>query len=782
MRFAFLLIFISVFILGSSGQNITISGYLSDQKTSERLIGAHVYNAKTGKGVATNAYGFFSFSFNSVDTLRLICSYMGYQKKQVDVDGSVSQAINIELQAGIEIEEVVVNSDVADKVHNPEMVRISAREVKQLPSLGGEFDLMKAFQFMPGVQSGNEGNSGLYVRGGGPDQNLVLVDDVPLYYVNHMAGFISTFNADAINDINLIKGGFPAKYGGRLSSILDIRLKDGNLNEFQGSGTIGIVSSKITLEGPIKKDTSSYIVSARRFLYDLFMRPITKMTNSGNSTGYTFYDLNLKVNHKLSEKDKLLFSWYSGDDKSVIVISDSRTKDDYLKTKLSIGNMLGSLRWNHTYNHKLFSNLTASFTRFRFNTRAKQELQEGNDIRNSDNTMESQIRDLSAKLDFEYYPSNWFRTEFGLGTTFHLFIPWTNSFNEQLNNIAEIDTVFGSANINTTERFAYLDNHFNIASFLKFNIGFRYSSYGNSEYGYSRFEPRGSLKILLNNKSNIFASYSEMQQYVHLLSSSKAGLPIDLWMPSTSIVKPAISRQYTLGFNKAIHNRDYEASIDLFYKEMKGLISYSPGASLIGSTSDWQNLIETDGLGTSYGVELLFKKNYDILSGWIGYTWSKSTRQFANINQGLQYPYKFDRRHDISFVLIRTIMDRFDLSATWVYGTGNAFTAPIGKYDALKDDSYYLDGEPTRTTTPVYLHESKNGSRMRSYHRLDVGLNMRTYSRWGEGTWNFSIYNLYNRKNPYYYFIKKDWLAGKSVLMQQSLFPIIPSISYSFTF
>lgn len=781
MRIIFLLV-LSLYSIVATGQSHTISGYVSDQLTGEKLIGAHIYNANTGIGVTTNAFGFYSFNFQARDTLKLVYSYMGYQKKQLDLDGSFSQIINIELVGGLNIDEVVVKSNVAGDLHNPDKVRLSSRQVKQLPSLGGEFDIMKAMQLMPGVQSGNEGNSGLYVRGGGPDQNLVLVDDVPLYYVNHLAGFISTFNADAINDITLIKGGFPARYGGRLSSILDIRLKDGNLNEFQGSGTIGLVSSKLTFEGPIKKDTSSFIISGRRLLYDLLMRPITKWANSGNSFGYTFYDLNIKVNQRLSENDKLLFSWYSGDDKSVNVQTDARSKDSHMKNNLIIGNMLGSLRWNHNYNQKLFSNFTASFTRFRFITRVKQDIRDGDELLEINNSFKSQIRDISAKLDFEYSPSFWYKSEFGLGSTLHSFSPWTNTYNTMVNSITEVDTTFGSINLNTSEHFAYLDNQFKISDFLTINLGGRYSIYGNAEYWYSRFEPRISMRVMPYKTLSIYGSYTEMQQYVHLLSSSTAGLPIDLWMPSTGNIEPAVAQQYGFGFNKTFSQKEYEASFELFYKKMKDLISYSPGASIIGSTLDWQNLVETGGLGDSYGIELLFRKNYDLLTGWIGYTWSKSTRQFSNINNGQRYPYKFDRRHDISFVIIRTFRDRFDLSATWVYGTGNAFTAPVGKYEAIRDNPQFIDGEPARSMYPIYLHESKNASRMRSYHRLDIGVNIRTTTRWGEGTWSFSIYNLYNRKNPYYYFIRRDGLTKKTELVQQSLFPIIPSISYSFKF
>ncbi len=777
-------ILIPLFICACSdsliAQKVSVSGYITDKHTSEVLIGAHVYNKKTGLGATSNEYGFYHIKFQAADKIQLAYTYLGYRDTIIEITAFSDTVINIGLLQGIDIGEVEITHSGRQLNEKANNISIPIKHVTHLPSFGGEFDLMKTFQLMPGVQSGNEGNSGLYIRGGGPDQNLILLDDVPLYYVNHLAGFISTFNADAINNIKLIKGGYPAKYGGRLSSILDIRMKDGNMNEFKGSGSIGMLSSKIAFEGPIKKDTTSFIISGRRFMYDLISRPLTRLAED-NVIGYTFYDLNIKVNHKLSFKDRMYLSWYSGDDSSIALYNDPGEDNDMSEGKVRWGNLMGSYRWNHVYNQKLFSNFSLSYTRFRFKTTAI-ELQDAGDTEYYyKGLFRSGINDIGARIDYNYYPDNRQVINFGLGSTYHTFKPWSNSYYRTEGDIVTTDTITGSRNFYAWEHYIYLQDKILIFPVLNLDIGIRASDYSSDELSYKSIDPRLTLNFSPGNSSNISVSYTKMQQYVHLLSYSTVGIPIDLWMPATENVPPSQSRQISIGYTQSILKRKYDFSLEGYYKKMDNLIEYKPGASIIESTVDWQELIEQDGQGKSYGVEVLIRKNAGRLTGWIGYTWSKTTHQFENLNNGIPYPYKFDRNHDLSLVLMYKINDDIDISATWVYGTGNAFSLPEGKYNSIRDNSYYNEDQEDICYYPAYIYGEKNNYRMRSYHRLDVGANFRKDTRWGERTWNFSIYNLYNRKNPYYYFMDYSW-NGKTTLKQKSLFPVMPSVSYSFKF
>lgn len=781
MRIAFIVVIVSLWYGTISAQRLTVSGHISDSETGEMLIGAHVYDIKSGSGTTSNEYGYYSISLSNNRSYSLGCSYLGYHDTVIALSLSDDIILNFNLKPGIEVGEVIVKSSAYKQKDIHGTINLPVKQVKQLPSFGGEFDLMKTLQLMPGIQSGSEGNSGLYVRGGGPDQNLVLLDDVPLYYVNHLAGFISTFNADAINNINLIKGGFPARYGGRLSSILDVRMKDGNMKEVHSYGSIGLVSSKIAVEGPIKKDASSYIISARRFMYDLITMPLTKLAED-NVIGYTFYDLNAKLNHKFSDRDRMFLSWYSGDDSSLALYNDPGDDNDRSKVRIRWGNIAGAYRWNHVYNQKLFSNLSLSYSRFRFVTRASDIQDTGDSEYRYQGQFRSSISDLGAKIDFNFYPGLSQSISFGGGTVHHTFHPWTNSYYITEEEDVILDTITGSNDFYAWEHFLYLDDKIDISRFLNINAGIRGTWYESDKFSYKRFDPRITLNITPDEKTKISASYSEMQQYVHLLSYSNVGLPIDLWMPATENVPPSLSRQLSFGLTRQLDNGRFDFSLEHYHKRMNNLIEYKPGVSIIESTEEWQNLIEKNGYGKSYGIELLFRKNTGSTTGWIGYTWSKTTHQFANLNDGNPYPYKFDRRHDISLVLMHKISDNTDISATWVYGTGNAFSLPVGKYNAFIDDGEYYEGEPERIFYPAYIYEEKNNYRMRSYHRLDIGANFRKETRMGERTWNISIFNLYNRRNPYFYFMDYNWNSGKTTLKQKSLFPFMPSVSYSFKF
>ncbi len=774
-------ILLSVLVLygfALNAQQVLISGFIIDGSNGEKLIGANIYDQVSKTGGVSNNYGFFSIGVTAGDSVELIFSYIGYKSKVQKLSAKTNQAINVELASGNLLDEVVIsaeNDTPIDKRNEMGVLTIPVKQIENMPAIGGESDILKALQLMPGVQSGNEGNSGIYVRGGSPDQNLILLDDVPLYYVNHLGGFVSTFNTDAISNIKLIKGGFPARYGSRLSSVIDIRMKDGNQKEFHGSAMIGMVASKISVEGPIKRDTTSYIISFRRFMYDLITKPVSKIVFDGVGIGYSFYDFNAKINHRLSDKDRLFISCYAGDDKISFRVKDKNTNEtSVMENSTHWGNTLAALRWNHIYGHKLFSNTTVTYTRYRYKTELSNNTKAEDYTKTLYNSYISGIYDLNAKIDFEYFINSSYKIKFGGNGIYHTFKPGVTEYRIGENNTYSTDTVFGNYNLKAKEGAIYLENEFSLWKKINFNIGGRITSYYVNDTNFYFPEPRILTNIIITNRFSVKASYALMQQNVHLLSSSGVGMATDLWLPATKIVPPEKSQQYSLGVAQTLKNNTIEFSVEAYYKKMTNLISYKEGAIFTGLLSDWQYNVENHGVGKSYGIEFLFQKKAGRTTGWIGYTLSRTTRQFANLNNGEPFTYKYDRTHDISIVWIYNLNENVNISATWVFGTGNAFTLATGTYNIITDDGY----------EEVHIYDGINTFRMKPYHRLDFGINFHKQKKWGERTWNVSIYNVYNRQNPYYYFYKNVDVYGytQRKLYQQSLFPIIPSVSYSFKF
>ncbi len=778
--------FLTFTAITTYSQNITISGYISDNETGEKLIGANIFESNAGRGATSNNYGFYSLTVPKSDSIFINISYIGYVSISDTIDVKSGLSKNYSLIPGTILAEVIVNANkgqITDKASEMSVISIPLSQIENLPSIGGESDIMKALQLMPGVSSGNEASSGIYVRGGTPDQNLILLDDVPLYYVNHLGGFVSTFNSDALSGIKLVKGGFPAIYGSRLSSVLDIRMKEGNMREFKGSGMIGMVASKVSIEGPIIKDTASYIVSFRRFMYDIFMLPLSEALTQGLAIGYNFYDFNAKVNYRFSDKDRLFLSVYLGDDRISF-----RRKDNsyYSSSKIKInqdwGNNLFALRWNHIYGPKLFSNSILSYTRYRLLNDMSKNIDDGSYVQSAYSSFISGINDISAKIDFEYFALPAIKMKFGINSLYHTFTPGLASYNQNDNQGFDVDTTFGNYKLNAFEHAAYLSNEINLGGKLFGDIGGRFSLYQVNGKNYFSLEPRVLLSVPIGSYVILKSSYATMQQNVHLLTNSGVGIPTDLWLPATEKVNPAKSTQYAFGVSGLLFNSKYEISLEGYYKDMSNLIAYKEGASTVNATSDWQDKVETDGKGKSYGLEFLFQKKAGRTTGWVGYTLSRTTRQFSNINNGEPFNYKYDRTHDISIVFSHQINENIDISATWVYGTGNAFTMAVGRYDVINDASSWHNenGDDFTYNSQAYIYNGINNFRMRAYHRLDIGANFHKKTKWGERTWNVSIYNLYNRKNPYYYFF--DQVGSQMVLKQQSLFPIIPSVSYSFKF
>lgn len=779
---------IAYFFLGSlSAQTYTISGYISDKASEEMLISANLYDFVSSSGTVTNTFGFYSITLPAGD-VNIRASYIGFTDINTAFTLSQDTTINFQLPSSVEIDEIVIKADKASEGRIEERTQMSSVEVpieqiKKIPALLGEVDVIKALQLLPGVQSGGEGSSGLYVRGGSPDQNLILLDGVPVYNANHLFGFFSVFNADAIKDVKLIKGGFPARYGGRLSSVLEINLKEGNKNEFHGEGSIGIVASKLTLEGPISENTS-FIVSGRRTYIDLLAKPFIQSgfeeDGQEGGTGYYFYDLNAKINHKFSDRDRLYISTYTGKDKFYFESKElDQEPSDVIEFGLGWGNVTTAIRWNHLITPKLFGNLTATYSNYEFNVLSRFGEEYDNSSLNEEFRLEydSGIRDFALKLDFDYLPNPNHFIRFGINGINHNFNPGTFELGLTDPDVVDFSTTVSQDKVSAQEISAYVEDDMQLFEGFKMNAGLHASTFLVQEKSYYSIQPRISMRYLLDNGIAIKGSFATMAQYIHLLSNEGIGLPTDLWLPSTAKVKPQNSWQGAVGVAKTL-NDTYEVSLEGYYKKMNNLISYQDGSGLF-EFSDWQDRLVT-GQGDSYGIEAFIQKKKGRLSGWIGYTWSQSNRQFDDLNFGEEFPYTYDRRHDISVVATYKISDKINFAGTWVYGTGNAVTLGNSNYRALYDSGTFRDGG-----TFTY-YDGRNNFRMNAYHRMDLGITYTRKKKNWDSIWSFGAYNAYNRKNPFFIFTDEDYdpntQTSTRVLKQASLFPIIPYITYSFKF
>lgn len=785
---------------GITAQNakFTISGYISDAESGERLIGATIADRKSGQGTITNTYGFFSLTLPK-DSVMLYIAYIGYEAKAFSLYLNDNITFNVNIAPSAVLKEVEIVADKYEKIEErAQMSRIDIpiAQIKQVPALLGETDVLKALQLLPGVSGGGEGQSGLYVRGGGPDQNLILLDGTPVYNASHLFGFFSVFNADAIKDVSLVKGGFPARYGGRLSSVIEINMKEGNNEEFHGEGSIGLVASKLTLEGPIKKGKSSFIVSGRRTYIDLLARPLIKSQlrseGSEGTTGYYFYDLNMKVNHTFSDKDRLYLSFYTGRDNFYLDITE---KDNYNNRRneytteagLGWGNMTTALRWNHILTPKLFANTTLTFSRYRFKTGAasSDKYYEGNTL-DEESTYDlsyfSGIEDVAAKVDFDYSPSPKHLIKFGANAILHTFKP--GRFDTQIietENNTNIKERIGQPNVAAGEYAAYIEDDYKATARLRLNYGLHLSAFTPNGRSYFSAQPRVNARYMMDKGWALKGSFSTMRQYIHLLTNESIGLPTDLWLPATAKIRPQDSWQGALGLAKTLGD-DYEFSVEAYYKEMKNVIAFKEGASLF-QFSNWETRV-TQGDGTAYGAEFFVQKKKGRFNGWVGYTLSWAYRNFDDLNLGKRFFYKYDRRHDFEILGSYKFNDRVRLSATWVYSTGNALTLGTSRYIAPSNygraGSFY--GVETTDVT------QRNNLRVPSYNRLDIGVDFTKQKRRHSRTWSFGAYNAYNRANPFFLYLEQEteFVNGQAVeqtkLKQASLFPIVPYFAYSFKF
>ena len=812
-----ILISFFLLILGtfSHAQNVTISGHITDLKSGETIINAAILEKHSHKACVSNSYGFYSITLPKSE-VNLFYSYVGYSAQNKIFKLRKDTVINIQLSETNELSGVTVYGNRKDLgVQGSQMsaIDLPISQIKSIPTLFGETDVLKALQLLPGVKGGTEGQSGFYVRGGGPDENLILLDDVPLYNVNHMFGFFSVFNADAIKDVVLYKGSFPARFGGRLSSIVDISMKDGNDHALHGNLTIGLISSKINLEGPLFDRNTTFNVSARRTYADLLAQPLIQATLAKQpgmektSAGYYFYDVNAKLSHKFSDTDRLYLSVFSGNDVIYANIQQSSTTSDlgtdktWLNMNWNWGNLLTALRWNHIISNKLFMNTTAYYTQYNFlmgiglNTESTIATPPSTINTNINLGFHSGIDDYAAKVDFNYMPNPNHDIRYGLNYTYHTFRPGVTVAQTTGNNTQPMDTTIGDGNIYSQEAVAYFEDNITLSESLKANVGLHYSTFFVQGQFYQSLEPRLSMRYLINDNLSLKAGYASMSQYIHLLSNSNIDLPTDLWVPVTKRIAPMHSQQVSVGAFYNLMNM-LDLSVEAYYKNMDNLIEYKDGASFFGSSTGWEDKVDV-GKGWAYGIEFLAQKTIGKTTGWIGYTWSKTERLFnrpgQELNNGLVFPAKYDRTHDVSIVISHKFSDRFDVAATWVYSTGNAATLALQNYAGATISGTSSSNNSSSTASNFaslpYI-SARDNFRYEPSHRLDVGVNFHKKKKYGTRTWNISLYNAYNQLNPFLTTVKTNSVYNSVTghytqerqLTQISLFPIIPSVSYTYKF
>lgn len=774
MRFIFIISFIVFHFSSFSQETKTINGYVSSKKTGEKLFGATLYDTIHKLGVVTNEYGFFSLTVPNEPTVLRISSF-GFATEMIDIKIEEKE-INFVISEIQELEEVIViGAKRSIESTNIGTMELSMDKVDKLPVFMGERDVLKILQLMPGVKSGGEGSSGIYVRGGGPDQNLILLDGVPVYNASHLFGFFSVFNSDALSQVSLIKGGFPARYGGRISSVLDMRMKEGNNQKLNIEGSIGVIASRLLIEGPINKGKTAFIVSARRTYIDALIQPFLKKESKG---GYYFYDLNAKINHEINKNHHIYLSGYFGQDKaSFKTLQNTSTSKTSDKSGLDWGNAIAAARWNYRITPKIFSNTTFTFSKYMFKIYDKMESTETNNGISSSFSNEftyfSGINDWTGKIDFTFLPNPNHNIKFGLGDIYHTFKPGVTTSSMTTEGQQAFSNESGSAFQYAHEVSLYIEDDHKISNKLKINYGIHNGSFFVGKKQYNELQPRVSANYILTDNSSIKLGYSRTAQFLHLLTNTGIGLPTDLWVPATEKIAPLTADQIGLGYNQEIRNK-YNLVVEGYYKKMNHLIQYKEGSSFFDEDTDWQNKVET-GQGWAYGGEVLIEKKKGKLTGWIGYTLSWTERQFDNINFGEKFPYRYDRRHDLSIVLTYKLNDKWDFGMVFVYGTGNAVTLPTQNYNLAPNSLTTGYGNPQISYT-----SSINNYRMPAYHRLDFGANKTKHKKWGESVLSLSVYNAYSRQNAYFLYTESD--GNKVKLMQVSLFPIIPSISWKFKF
>jgi hypothetical protein len=770
-----ILIITFICISGIEAQNkATLSGYIKDAKTGEDLIGATIYIRETNYGSISNHYGFYSVSLLP-GTYHISFAYLGYneQERILEIDKDVKLTINLEPKTE-QLSEVFVSSTPKDKnITNTQMgvQKLQGETIKNVPVLMGETDLIKVIQLLPGVQATSEGSSGFSVRGGNPDQNLILLDEANVYNAGHMLGFFSVFNNDAMKDVVLHKGDIPASSGGRLASLLDIRMKDGNNKNFSGTGGIGTISSRLTLEGPIKKDKTAFIVSGRRTYLDLFL-PFSSDPQVRDNQLY-FYDLNAKINHQINDNNRVFFSGYFGRDVF---------KNNF--SKMSYGNQTVTFRWNHVYNPRLFSNLTFITSNYQYGLGTNES---------GANSFEwkSNLNDYSLKLDYNFFLNPRITLNFGGQSIWHNMSPGHAYGKDENSLYSELKVPIS----NSLEHAFYISNTHQLLPQLTLRYGIRYSLFQNIGEGtlfhynengevngqtsysqgeiyhhYHGLEPRVGMTYRINTESSVKAAWAKTRQYLQMASNSTSSSPLDVWFPASPNVKPQLSDQFSIGYFRNFVANTIETSVEGFYKQMYNTIDFKDHPELLLNEHLEGEL--RFGESWAYGLEFLVKFTRPNWNGWVGYTWSKAERRIDGINNNQTYLSPYDHTHDCSIVLNRKLTARTQLSANWVYYTGAPVTFPIGRYES--------------GGVIVPLYSSRNGERMPDYHRLDIsyilkGKNIKN-RKW-QGEWVFSVYNAYGQKNPWAINFVNDEDDPYIMHAEKTyLFSFIPSVTYNFKF
>lgn len=751
-------------------EKFTISGYIEDNLSGERLIGANVLADKT-RGVATNQYGFYSLTLPA-GSYSLLCRYIGYKPAVKEINLSSDTTINISLSYGLELKEVQVTASKPGDSHTVSSLNYFTPDmetINRMPAILGEQDLLKSIQFLPGIKSGAENTTGYSVRGGSADQNLILLDGVPVYNVNHLFGFLSVFNSDAIKNVSLYKGGIPARYGGRLSSVLDINMKEGNMQQEHGVLSVSPISARMTYEAPIVKDKAAYIVSFRRTMLDLPLILYQKIIGLENTAGFNFYDLNAKANWLINPKNRIYLSIYSGRDKQFSKDNQDDINNEYY---YKWGNLTSVLRWNHQLSPKFFFNTSAYYSKYDLTNLILSETEE----RYAKYNANSSLNDLSLTSDMDWFLSPNYTLRMGGKATLMHFAP---NIVQTIDD--EYETNRNQEDKNTAKNVElYAENELTINK-VRANIGLRTVLYDTGKKNYMSVEPRLAFKYNANNGFSGNVAFTKMSQFIHLLSNSSLGLPTDLWVGSTDVVSPQKSWQFSAGIEKRFI--DYSFGVEAYYKEMKDVIRFEEGAVFLSlQNENWIENINV-GQGKAYGAEFMVKKEKGLLTGMLSYTLAWSERQFNEVNEGAWFPYKYDRRHDISLVaeyqLFKSEWQEKTFSFGFTLQSGNNLSIPDVEYQGLPMPGMedYLGGVPAWSTVRQ-TYDNPNNFRMPVFHHLDLGYSTKRVKKEGKSsTWTFSIYNVYNRMNPWYYY--KD-TQGK--VKQVSIFPIVPSIGYKYTF
>lgn len=787
MRVLFLLLSFLWTVSLPAQQKHTISGYITDAQTGERLFSATVYDQQSGIGTMSNRFGYFSITLPE-GNLALKFSFVGYKAQTKAIDLKMDTVVSVALNSDNKLDEVIIRGNsVGQRDNGIGHVKLSAKTLAKLPSLMGEKDVMKSLMILPGVQQGSEGSAGIFVRGGTPDQNLILLDDVPLYNVSHLFGLVSVFTPEAINSIDFYKGGYPARYGGRLSSVIDLRMKDGNKYKHETSINFGLLSSQFTTEGPIKKGESSYFISARRTLLDLILRGALALSQRNAdeviAPAYGFHDINGKVNFKLDEKNHLYWSFYSGKDNlSVDYRTHMKTMEEEENVKayggMHWGNTMTAFKLNTRVNPRLFMNTTLSGSMFNYGNLFKGSNSHQVGEQESTNKYRfdyhSQIHTLSLKTDFDIYGNSNLPFQVGLFISANNYLPGKQEVSNNDNSNG-----FSSGRVSSYDYGLYVDKKFLLGNHFTLTAGLRNAMYSIiNEKTYFVVEPRLNLTYRIGESTNLQATYAVMTQPIHLLSNGNIGLPTDIWVPSTRIIRPETSAIYSAGFKTSLLPK-LKFSIEAYYKTLNHVISFTEGDGIMDVNKDWEQKV-TSGKGRCWGIENELRFTNSKVEGWIGYTRSNNERKFTEINQNHWFPFQYDRPHKIDFGVIWQLNNGWSSTAIWTYQTGVPATYSGLEYPGIS--SNYNFRVPDDTGNPrIQYSPTINGVRLPDYHRLDLGVTKEWDAYGKKRALSISIYNAYGRKNPYlvYAKIRKDGTTG---LKQLTLFPIIPSVSYRISF